>query len=463
MDVRFAAIKSLIKILEQNKTSDEVINSYAEKVSSISELINLTAGTVKFKLTLDFFIENISSRPLKKLSPPVKNILRAAIYELEYIKNPDYAVINSYVEISKIYDKNSSKFINAVLRNFLRKKSCHSELDSESISQLKSVFTTEQTLKQVQGDSLITEKANLNLIKAISINFSHPEWLVERWIETYGIDETIKICEFNNKIPVISIRINTLTSSKAEIINLLGENHIEFTESLISDECLVLKNAGNIKNIAGFKEGFWAVQGESSSLVAKILDPQKGERILDLCAAPGGKTTHIAALMQNSGEIIAVDISQDRIKIIEENCNRLRITCVKTVVSDATTYTDNQKYNRILIDAPCSNTGVLGKRPDARWKRTPEDIKKLTEIQKKILQNASELLKEGGTLVYSTCSIEPEENILLIQEFLNNNNDFAFENFRNKLSLTDENAGFIQILQSQYNTDGFFIAKLKKH
>lgn len=434
MDVRLAAVKSLIKILEQNKTSDEVINSYADKVSSISELINLIAGTVKLKLTLDFFIENISSRPQKKLSPPVKNILRAAIYELEYLKNQDYAVINSYVDISKTYDKNSSGFINAVLRNFLRQRS---EINFPSLEE--------------------------NPLKAISIKFSHPEWLIEKWIKNYGIDETIKICEFNNKIPVISIRINTLKASKSKVMDLLAENNVAFTESQISNECLILKNPGNIKNVAGYKEGYWAVQGESSSLVAKILDPQKDEHILDLCAAPGGKTTHIADLMQNSGKIIALDVSSGRIKKLEENCDRLGINCVKTIVSDAASFSDSQKFDRILIDAPCSNTGVLSKRPDARWKRTPEDIKNLIKIQLKILQNTSNLLKEGGTMVYSTCSIEPEENILLITEFLNNNNNFIFEDISKYLNNIDEGReGYIQILQSKYNIDGFFIAKLKK-
>ena len=434
MEVRLTAVKSLIKILEQNKTSDEVINSYADKVSSIAELINLTAGTVKFKLTLDFFIENISSRLLKRLSPPVKNILRAAIFELEYLKKPDYAVINSYVKISKLYDKKSAGFVNGVLRNFLRKRN---EINFPSIEE--------------------------NPVKAISIKFSHPAWFVEKWIKTYGVDKTIKICEFNNKIPVISIRINSLKASKSEVIDLFQQNKVEFEESLISDECLIFKNPGNIKNLAGFKEGYWAVQGESSSLVAKILDPHDKERILDLCAAPGGKTAHIAGLMGNSGEIVAVDISKDRIKKIEENCERLVITCVKTVVSDASTFFDDCRFDKILIDAPCSNTGVFSKRPDARWKRTQEDIKKLTEIQLKILQNASGLLKEGGTLVYSTCSIEPEENILLVREFLKNNKDFVFEDISGFLPHQKESHdGYIQILQSTHNTDGFFIAKFKK-
>ena len=256
-----------------------------------------------------------------------------------------------------------------------------------------------------------------------------------------------------------------MQTSKSEVIQLLTENNIEFAESLVSNECLILKSPGNIKKIAGYNEGFWAVQGESSSFVAKVLDPQQGERILDLCAAPGGKTAHIAALIKNSGEIIAVDISKERLKKIEENSTRLGIKCVKTVLSDAVIFSDLNKYDKILIDAPCSNTGVLVKRPDARWKRTPKDIKNLTEIQLNILKNVSGLLKEGGSLVYSTCSIEQEENLLLIEEFLKTNKDFVFEDISKYIRLKDEglsNEGYIQILQSKHNIDGFFIAKLKK-
>lgn len=441
MDTRLAAVKCLIKIIEQNKTYDEAINFYADKAKNghskdlkltlddycHSELVNLVSGAVKYKLTLDFFIESVSSR--SKISPPIRNILRAGIYELEYLKNPDYAVINSYVEIAKKYDKNSSGFVNAVLRNFLR---LHESIPSPY---------------------------------SLNIKYSHPEWLVDRWISNYGTEETIKICEFNNKIPVLSIRINQLKTSKEKLIDLFKENNIEFTESNISEECLILKNTGNIKNIFGFKEGLWMVQGESSSLVAKILDPQPNERILDVCAAPGGKTTHIAALMHDTGEIVAVDASKDRIKKIEENCQRLGINSVKTIVADAGIYNDNCRFDRILIDAPCSNTGVFVKRPDARWKRKPEDIKKLTDIQLKILENTSKLLKSGGMLVYSTCSIEPEENLLLIQKFLQNNSNFIFEDISKYLSfINDGNGkdGYIQILQSKNNTDGFFIAKLKK-
>lgn len=433
MDMRVAAVKCLIKILEQNTTADEAVNYYAEKVCSVSELINLVYGATKFKNTLDYFIENISSRKTNKLSPPVKNILRAAIYELKYLNTPDYAVINSYVNISKKYDKNSSKFVNAVLRNYLRKQ-----------------------------NEIIFPDENENPIKHISTKYSHPEWLIEKWVKHYGQEETIKTCEFNNKVPPVSLRINKLKISKEELLDLLKENNIGFKASEISDECILLTNTGNIKNLAGYKEGFWAVQGECSSLVGKVLNPQKNETILDLCAAPGGKTAHIAALMQNTGEVVAVDNNQSRLNKINENCFRLGITSVKAVLSDAEIYSSETKFDRILIDAPCSNTGVFAKRPDARWKRTPEDLQELIKLQLKILDNAAKLLKVGGKIVYSTCSIEPEENLLMIERFLKNNRDFKLEDISEFLHLKDEgHSGYIQIIQSKYNTDGFFIAALR--
>lgn len=432
MDTRLAAVKSLIGILEQDKSYDEVVNSYVDKIDNLSELINLVSGAVKFKLKLDYFIDSVSTR--SKISPPIRNILRAAVYELEFLKIPDYAVINSFVNIAKKYDKNSSGFVNAVLRSFLRQK--------------EEIFAKIKEMPQ---------------IKAVSIEYSHHNWLIEKWAAAYGINETVKICEFNNKIPITSLRVNSLKASKREILDLFQENNIAFRESPICEDCLLLEKTGNIKQLPGFLDGLWTIQGEASSLVAKVLDPQANYRILDLCAAPGGKTTHIAALMHDSGEIIAVDSSKERIKKVIQNCERLSVNSVKTVVSDASIYSDSAKFDRVLVDAPCSNTGVFIKRPDARWKRKPEDIKSLSELQYKILENAAKLVKSGGIIVYSTCSIEPEENINIIQQFLAKNKAFRLQNISQYLPWEDEGQdGYVQILQSKHNIEGFFIAKLIK-
>ncbi|OGI00046.1 MAG: hypothetical protein A2Y25_09050 [Candidatus Melainabacteria bacterium GWF2_37_15] len=391
MEVRQAALNCLVKILEHNNSYDETLELYAGKVDNPSDLTNTVASTVKFKLALDYFIEQVSTRKIKKLSPVVRNLLRLGIFELEYLKRPDYAVVNSYVDLCRKLDKNSASFVNAILRNFIRKRAEISIKDED-----------------------------------LHIKYSHPKWLVDKWVKNYGIESAIKIMEYNNRPPKIHLRINTLKTDKIDI----PENP-----------------QGNIKNLPGYKEGYWVVQGESSAMVAPILDPQPGEKILDLCAAPGAKTTHIASLMGDKGEITAVDISPKRLERIKENCERLGIKSVKIVAGDAAEIRFKQEFDRILVDAPCSNTGVFGKRPDARWNRKPEDITNLADLQLKILNNAATMLKSGGVLVYSTCSIEPEEDQEVIQKFLETNENFKLEFSR-------------LILQSECDIDGFFIAKL---
>lgn len=429
-DIRFAAVKSLIKILEHGKFFDEVFAEYSEKVESAAELTNLLSGAVKSKLTLDYYIEKASSKNVKRFSPAVRNILRAALYELEYLNTPDYAVVNSYVGLCRRLDKGAEGFVNGVLRGFIRKK-----------------------------DEIAPNEKELEEETFLSIKYSHPEWLIRRWLKHFGREKTEKICAYNNAPPKTVLRVNTLKADKNRLIKLFNDNGVEFEESAYCNDCLILKSGGKVKDIPGYKEGFWVVQGESSSLVAEILAPQEGERILDMCAAPGGKTTHIAALMGDTGEVVAVDANPERLKKVEENCARLGVKSVKAVVGNGTAIQAGENFDRVLVDVPCSNTGVLIARPDARWKRTPEDMQSLTKLQMAILKNAVGQLKVSGTLVYSTCSIEPEENELLIRAFLEEVRDFSLENF---IFAGVERLGMLQILPCDYGIDGFFIAKLRK-
>jgi len=434
MDVRIAALKSLNKILYKNSSSDDVLNYYSKQVFISSELKSLVAGVIRNKLTLDYFIANISDKKLKDLSNNVLNALRLALYELEFLETPDYAVLNSYVELIKHSDLKSGAFINGVLRNFIRKR-------------------TEITFPDIEKDP----------VPAISIKYSHPEWMVERWLPNYGIDDTVKICKYNNLSPKLTIRTNTLKISKEKLKTFFKENDVSFTDDRMVSNCLILHQKGDIREIPGFKEGYWLVQSESSSLVSIVLDPKENEKILDLCAAPGGKTTHIAALMNDKGKIKAVDLSSKRLEKVKENCLRLGIDSVEYEAADAKEYTTKEQFDRILIDAPCSNTGVLAKRIDARWKKTKEDIKNLAKLQLEILNNAAKLIKSGGIIVYSTCSIEPEENQEVITKFLEKNIDFKLDKIAPYLTWEiEEDKGYFQILQSKQNIDGFFIARFKK-
>jgi 16S rRNA (cytosine967-C5)-methyltransferase len=432
METRKASLELLIKYFEKKQPFEDLLDFYSKKSKVPFELSGLVSGTVKNIITIDYYLSPISNKPMEKLSYAVKNALRLAVYEIEYRKNPDYAVINSYVELVKKYEPKAVTFINGVLRNFLRKRN---EISFPDI--------------------------NSEPIKHISVKYSHPEWMIEKWLKTYGQEETIKICEYNNKPSQLILRVNLLKIQKQELIELFKNNSIEHTASLVKD-CLKVKFHGSIKKIPGFKEGFWIVQGESSSIVAHVLDPKQDEDILDLCAAPGGKTAHISALMENTGKITAVDINSERIKKIDENLVRLGINNVETISCDASFYKSEKLFDRILVDVPCSNTGVLAKRPDARWNRTDEDIKNLAKLQLKILNNASKYLKPNGILVYSTCSIEPEENTEIINSFLELNPDFKLDEIAKYLPFDIKNdSGFYQIIQSGENMDGFFIAKLK--
>lgn len=434
MDSRQAALKCLIQILENNIFADEAFNSIAEKTTNPSELKNIVSGSVKFKLTLDYFINEVSSKKINRLSSDVRNILRLGIYELEFMQRPEYAVVNSYVELCRKTDKKSVNYVNAVLRNFLRRK-----------------------------ESILPDGKNLGQVKFLSIVYSHPEWMIKKWIDFYGREETEKICKYNNQPPTTTLRINSLKIKEDEFKKLLNNENIKFSESELNHECFKLPQTGNIKKISGYKEGYWVIQSESSALVSKILNPEPGDKVLDFCAAPGVKTTQIAAIMQNKGEITAVDISNERLKKIEENCIRLGISIVKTIQADAVNKKFNQKFDKILVDAPCSNTGVLGARADARWRKKTDDIKELSDLQIKILKNASQQLKTGGVLVYSTCSIEPEENSNLINEFLKQHNNFRLEKILSYKDFNDKNMpGALQLLQSKHNLDGFYLAKIKK-
>lgn len=420
MDTRKNLVNCLIDVFEKNISFEDAFLKNSSGVQYKSELKGAFSGCVKMQLSLDFFINEISVKKIHQLSKQVRNILRAGIYELEYTENPPYAVINSYVEIAKSFNKNNTAIVNAILRNFLRKR---------------------ESIKFPQNDKA----------EYLSLKYSHPKWMVERWIDDFGYENTQKICEFNNKSTPLVLRINLLKISKDKLVEEFLKRDIDFVESEICEDCLIVKHFGDVESIYGFKEGYWVVQAEASSLVARLLDPKEGESVLDVCAAPGGKTTHIASLTKDKASILALDVNKKRLEKVIENCTRLGIQSVQTQVCDAKTVTFDKLFDKILIDAPCSNTGVLAKRPDARWNRSLEDVKNLSDIQYEILENISKYLKTGGVMVYSTCSIEKEENIEVVERFVAKNPDFKLDKSKTK-----------QFLPCNDGIEGFFIAKIIK-
>lgn len=349
----------------------------------------LVFGVVRWQATLDWLIARKTQGRTQK--PALQDLLRLGLYQIFWLDRiPDHAAVHETVELAKHAGYGSQAgFINAILRGYLRE--------------------TDET-RRVLHELKHTQPA---------LGWSHPEWLVQRWLDRFGAEATQRLLEWNNTPPKTFARVNPLRTDAGKLLEQWRDENVDYDfvthdwtgENLVFE----LKSHPPLTRLESFQQGWFYLQDPSTLLAVRELDPQPGETILDLCAAPGGKTTFIAQLMNNQGRIVAHDISPDRLKLIRENCTRLGVTCAEpTATRDARPAT----FDRILVDAPCSNTGVLRRRVDLRWRIRPEEIERLRTAQLDLLRSAAKQLKPGGTLVYSTCSLETEENADVVKEIL---------------------------------------------
>jgi 16S rRNA (cytosine967-C5)-methyltransferase len=370
-----------------------------------------------------------------KCIPNVKNAMRVALYQIMFLdKVPHYAAVNEAVEfVKKIQGERSANITNGVLRNIIRNK-----------------------------DGIRYPKREDDILAFLSTYYSHPTWLVKRWLNRYGDKFTEDLLKSNNEKPKLTLRVNNLLTNKTELGQLLSSINLSFSSGKYLPDFIHLHGMTNITKWEYFRNGYFSVQDESTGFSCYFLDPKPNERVLDLFSAPGGKTSLLADLMKNKGEIIAVDKYESRIKILKRNLERLAITNVKTIEADALEFKDDKKFDKILLDVPCSGLGTLTKKPDIKWRRDIGDIRKLSELQPKLLEKGASLLKPGGELVFSTCTIEPEENYNVLAKFLKEHNEFELVNavkYFNK-SLVAEN-GCIQTYPNIHGIDGAFAAKIK--
>lgn len=315
--------------------------------------------------------------------------------------------------------------------------------------------------------------ADLSSVSRISLIHSHPEWMVAEWIQLYGEAETEAMCAANNLSPTMSLRANALRVTRDELIAQIGRQitDAEIEPSAVAPDGIVASDVGNIAELPAYASGSCTVQDESSMLVARALAPEAGMKVLDMCAAPGGKTTHIAELMKNKGEVIALDVHPHKIKLIEENAFRLGISIIESRKGDARNADEllaGRMFDRILVDAPCTGLGVIRRKPDIKWHKWQEDAAAISGIQYEILCTAARLAAPEGKIVYSTCTVQPEENERLVRRFLTEHTEWELdntlaqdmpENLREKyVTLFD---GYMQILPHHFNTDGFFISRLR--
>ncbi|MGA2245313.1 MAG: 16S rRNA (cytosine(967)-C(5))-methyltransferase RsmB [Verrucomicrobiota bacterium] len=461
------------RILSQRLTNGEFTENLLETALAATRLSpadrglchELVCGVVRWQATLDCLIDR-KTDPARQQRPALKNLLRLGLYQLFWLDRvPPHAAVHETVELAKQSGYGAQAgFINAVLRQYVR--------ESDGI-------------KKILADMKISQPA---------LGWSHPDWLVEKWQRQYGDDNTRKLLEWNNIPPTTYARVNALKfsgsrpeeaqdsalSTPRSALNLPAaaggmkdagdlvarwrEENVDydfFTRDWTGENLVfALKSHPSLARLGSFLDGWFYVQDPSTLLAPVVLDPQPGESVLDLCAAPGGKTTFMAQLMQNRGRIVASDLDPNRLKRVKENCARLGVTCAEirgrrgdedqsSTPPPALSTPPSSEFDRILVDAPCSNTGVLRRRVDLRWRLQAADIERLRATQLGLLNQAAAMLKPGGVLVYSTCSLEPEENAGVVDEFLSGHSGFQLETTRQLLPFAD-------------GVDGAYVARLKR-
>lgn len=441
---RIISLDILNKIESRDAYADilieEAFKRHSLKDADKGLLIELVYGVLRWKNRIDWIIGIFSSIKPEKMERDILNILRLGAYQLLFLDRvPASAAVNESVKLAKLRGERPGNFVNAILRAIDRGR-----------------------------DKITYPDQTTAPITHISVKYSHPEWLVSRFIEELGVDEAIKLCQVNNEPPPMTIRINSMSISRERLLLMLSEAGYDAFFTPLSPAGLILNGAGDVVSIPGFKEGLFTVQDDASQLISFILDPQPGEKVLDACAAPGGKATHIAELMADTGEITALDIRPQGVKRIEDNARRLGVKSIKAMASDAAMPLNFRlgEFDRILLDAPCSGTGVLRRHPEGKWRKKEEDIAELAKRQKALIENLSNYLKPGGVMVYSVCSVMKEEGEGVVVPFLERYPEFILESAAPKIGTAGTglicNRGFFKVYSHTHGMDGFFAARLRR-
>lgn len=433
-----------VKILSRFERSDAYLDKLLDfeyrtgNLSALDKslLTEILYGVIRWKNKLDFVLIGFYNGDYMKCLNLIKNALRVALYQMLFLdKVPIPVAINESVElVKKIQGDRLAGVVNGVLRNIAR------------------------NIDNIRYPEPIDDP-----IYYLTVMQSHPRWLVRRWVARFGEFEAEDLMEANNMRPYTTIRVNTLKSSVNEISAFCLEEDVEYKNDLYNPTSLtIMNNKVKVPSLKIFTEGKITIQDTSATLAATLTAVKPGDRVLDMCASPGGKSFLMAEMMKDTGEIISLDKYETKIGIIESGVKRLGYTCIHATEGDATEYQNEDKFDVVLCDMPCSGLGTLSKKPDIKWKRDREDILKLAETQKNILKNAATLVKDGGAIVYSTCTIEPEENTENIAWFLENYPEFELDDACKYLPLELCRDGMMQTFPHLHRIDGAFAARLIK-
>lgn len=445
-NTREIALDILIEILEKGDFSHTLLNRTLKTYSDLTKqdrsfITRLVEGTLERLLTLDFYINSYSSVKVGKMKPLIRTLLRLSVYQLKYMDQvPDSAVCNEAVKLAgKRGFKSLSGFMNGVLRNIARntKEDYHSLEQKDRIGYLEVAYST-------------------------------PRWMIEKWLKEYSY-ETVKgmlAAQFEESRGT-TVRVNQSVNTPEELLEILKKENIAAAKGIYNDMALKLLNYETMDAIKAFSDGRFTVQDESSMLIGFISDVKAGDYIIDVCAAPGGKSLHVADLLKGSGKVDARDLTEYKVSLINENIARLGYDNIEACCMDAKELDEESvgKADIVIADLPCSGLGVIGKKPDIKYNMTEEKQKELIKLQREILTTVSQYVKEEGTLIYSTCTVNKDENLDNVEWFVRNF-PFQLESIEKYLpeniSSDTKQKGYLQLIPGIHNTDGFFMARLKK-
>jgi 16S rRNA (cytosine967-C5)-methyltransferase len=462
---RHAAVKALLAIDKAGMVTDDLFDQVTARASlDLRErafMVELVRGSLRYRATLDWRLGAVSDRPVARLPTLVQTILRLGAYQLLHMDRvPESAAVNESVRMMKQHRKRLGRdwsgFVNAVLRALLRSP---------------------------EPDWPDSDK---DPVEAFAVRYSCPNWLVERWCRLWGTARAEALCRASLELPPLTLRVNTLRTSRSALLAELAAAQLDANPTTISPVGIQLARAGSVANLPGYADGRFYVEDEAGQLIPLLLDVQPGQRVLDACAAPGGKATHLAALMANRGEIVAVDRAASRLERVMDNCRRLGVTLVTPVVGDVRALVEQEPlsnelsvrrpagqaallepFDRILLDAPCSGLGVLRRHPEGKWYKAPESIAQHRQVQMELLTATSRLLRPGGLLVYSTCSIEPEETESIIDEFCQSHRGFQRESIAPWLPPAGlpfvTPRGDLSTMANMNSMDSFFAARVRRN
>jgi 16S rRNA (cytosine967-C5)-methyltransferase len=431
---RACALEVVRRVFEQGAYADRALAAAAAGLEQRDRALatQIAYGTVQRRDTLDYVASQLVRRPLRTLEPVVLAALRTGLFQILYMDGiPPHAAVDETVELTKRHSLGGAGFVNAVLR------------------------------RGTQRGRRLLEKLSDRDPAAAAVMHSIPQWLAELWWHELGPEQARSLMRRINQPPESALRINLLVGSVAHVIAQLP---VATRPAPELPEGVVLEGPFDVEGAELWRRGAIMAQSRASMLVARVLAPTPGGRVLDLCAAPGGKTTHLAALMEDRGEIVAIERHPGRARALEETCRRMRAGCVRVAVQDGTSLQLPGRFDHVLLDPPCSGLGTLQSRPDRRWRATPESIAELTSLQARLLEAGAAVTSPGGSLVYSVCTISRSESEELIDGFVQAHREWAADDLGAAFPQWSyqRNARYLQLLPDRHRTDGFFIARLRR-